>query len=154
MEITRNEIALREMECDGVCLQSKNAVHEILLMMKQMGEMFNRMHAKLFYDLQKYHPDAWQLFIEYKENYILSIIEKNLKRGIEEGLYRENLNVKIMARLRAFQIEMAFNPAIFPPEKFNLVDIQLQMIDHFLRGIATDKGHKMINKYEKKRDEK
>jgi hypothetical protein len=49
---------------------------------------------------------------------------------------------------------MAFNPAIFPPEKFNLVDIQLQMIDHFLRGIATDKGHKMINKYEKKRDEK
>ena len=119
-----------------------------------MGEMFNRMHAKLFYDLQKYHPDAWQLFIEYKENYILSIIEKNLKRGIEEGLYRENLNVKIMARLRAFQIEMAFNPAIFPPEKFNLVDIQLQMIDHFLRGIATDKGHKMINKYEKKRDEK
>ncbi len=154
LEITKNEIALREMECDAICLQSKNAVHEILLMMKQMGEMFSRMHAKLFYDLQKYHPDAWQLFLDYKENYILPLIEKNLKRGIEEGLYRENLNIKIMARLRAHEIQMAFDPAIFPPDKFSLAEVQMQMIDHFLHGVATDKGHKTINKYEKKRDEK
>lgn len=112
------------------------------------------MHAKLFYDLQKYHPDAWQLFIEYKENYILSTIEKNLKRGIAEGLYRPSLDIKIMARLRAYQVEMAFNPAIFPPEKFTVGDVQMQMIDHFLHGIATDKGHKMINKYQEKKDKK
>ncbi len=153
-KIAKDEVALRQKQCDIICGQSKNAIHEILLMMKQMSEMFSRMHAKLFYDLQKYHPEAWQYFIEYKENYILSTIEKNLKRGIQEGLYRESLNIKIMARLRAYQVEMAFNPTIFPPEKFSLIDVQMQMIEHFLHGVATVKGLKMIAKYQEKKDKK
>jgi hypothetical protein len=39
------------------------------------------------------------------------------------------------------------NPSIFPPDKFNHVDVQIQLLDHFLHGIATLKGHKLINKY-------
>src|ERR1035438_1244916 len=93
LEISKNEFNLRKKECDEICSQSKNAIHEIILMMKQMGQMFSVMHAKLFYDLQKYHPDAWQVFNDFKVNYILQSIEKNLKRGIEEGLYRPELNI-------------------------------------------------------------
>ncbi len=154
LEITKQEITLRQNECDSICRQSKNAIHEILLMMVQMSTMFGQMHARLFYDLQKYHPKAWSLFIQHKENYILTSIENNLKRGIAEGLYRPTLSIKIMARLRAAQVEMAFNPDIFPSEKFSVADVQMQMIDHFMHGIATSKGHKMIDKYEKMNTDK
>ena len=152
--ITNQEISLRQTECDFICKKSKNAIHEILLMMVQMSDMFGKMHARLFYDLQKYHPESWNLFIQHKENYILPTIENNLNRGIGEGLYRKSLNIKIMARLRAYQVEMAFNPMIFPNEKFSIGEVQMQMIDHFLHGIATEKGHKMIIKYQHKDENK
>ncbi|MEI6816155.1 MAG: TetR/AcrR family transcriptional regulator [Bacteroidota bacterium] len=153
LEITRREFSAKQVECDRMCSEAKNAVHEILLTMKQMGEMFGNMNAKLFYDLQKYHTEAWNYFSDFKESYLLTIIENNLKRGITEGLYRPSLNIKIMARIRAYQVELAFNPVLFPPDKFNLVDVQMQMIDHFLHGIATIKGHRMINKYQEETDE-
>ena len=153
LQISKNEFELRKKECDEICTESKNAIHEIILMMKQMSEMFSRMNAKLFYDLQKYHPDTWKLFNEFKEDYILHSIEHNLMRGIEEGLYRPKLNIRIIAKLRAFQVEMAFNPSIFPPDKFSIIDVQMQMIDHFLHGVATIKGHRLINKYQELKDD-
>jgi AcrR family transcriptional regulator len=153
LQIAKEEFAVRRKECDEITAESKNAIHEIILMMKQMGEMFSRMNAKLFYDLQKYHPDAWKLFNEFKENFILQSIERNLMRGIEEGLYRPELNIRIIAKLRAYQVEMAFNPGIFPPDKYSIIDVQLQMIDHFLHGVATIKGHRMINKYKDLKDD-
>lgn len=153
LQIAKDEFAVRRKECDGITAESKNAIHEIILMMRQMGEMFSKMNAKLFYDLQKYHPDSWKLFNEFKENYILQSIERNLMRGIEEGIYRPELNIRIIAKLRAYQVEMAFNPAIFPPDRFNIIDVQMQMIDHFLHGVATIKGHQMINKYKDLKDD-
>ena len=39
------------------------------------------------------------------------------------------------------------------PDKFKIVEIQLAMLDHFLYGICTLKGHKMINKYKQLSEE-
>jgi hypothetical protein len=52
-----------------------------------------------------------------------------------------------MARLRLAEVEIAFDPAVFPPDHFNVREVQLELIDHFLHGITTLKGHKLINKY-------
>jgi TetR/AcrR family transcriptional regulator, cholesterol catabolism regulator len=48
---------------------------------------------------------------------------------------------------------MAFNPFIFPTPKFNIQKVQLQFIEHYLYGICTLKGHKLINKYKQIKEE-
>ena len=73
--------------------------------------------------------------------------KKNLKKGIAQGLYRSEIDTKIMARLRIEEVDLAMNPAVFPPDKFNLTVVQVALLDHFLHGILTIKGHKLINKY-------
>jgi hypothetical protein len=45
------------------------------------------------------------------------------------------------------EVEMAFNPTVYPPDKFNVLNVQLALTEHFLYGICTLKGHKLINKY-------
>jgi TetR/AcrR family transcriptional regulator, cholesterol catabolism regulator len=44
-------------------------------------------------------------------------------------------------------VTMVFNPAIFPPDKYAIKDVQVILLDHFVHGITTLKGHKLINKY-------
>ncbi len=134
---------------DDLTKNSKNAVDEIISIMKHMGDLFCKINPILFYDLQKFHPDTWKVFREFKETYALGMIERNLKRGMTEGLYREDINVKILARLRMHEVEMAMDPDLFPADKFNLLEVHFQLIGHFLHGVATLKGHKLINKYKK-----
>ena len=140
---------LKEDECEfkQIHQESENMVVEFFNMMKHMGEMFAKINPTIFYDLQKYHPNAWKLFKEFKQDCMASMVESTIDRGIKEGLVRSDLNAKILSRLRIEQVEMGFNSEIFPPDKFKMVDVQIAMIDHFLYGICTLKGHKLINKY-------
>jgi len=132
---------------EEITKSSKNAVEEILNAMQFMGKTFSRINPNLFYDMSKYHHESWNLFKAFKEEYLMKYVIRNLEKGKEEGLYRADISNKTLARLRLEQIEMAMNPSIFPPDKFNHVDVQIQLLDHFLHGIATLKGHKLINKY-------
>jgi len=123
-----------------------NAIEEIIRIMKNMEEMFSKMNPNVFYDMQKYHGEAWQLFKKFKAGYILGCVEQNINRGILEGVYRKDLNISIIAKMRIELVELAFNPEAFPPDKYNVTQVQVALLDHFLHGVVTLKGHRIINK--------
>jgi hypothetical protein len=116
-------------------------------MMKHISVMFAKTNPNIFYDLQKYHPKAWNHFKAFKNDCMAQMVERSIERGKKEGLVREDINSKVLSRMRIEQVEMGLNPDVFPPDKFKIVEIQLSMLDHFLHGICTLKGHKLINKY-------
>lgn len=126
---------------------STDAIGELMEMMKHMAGMFSRMNPNLFYDMQKYHPAVWKLFRDFKEKNILRMVEDNLRKGISQGLYRRDINIPVIARLRIEEVEMGMNPELFPAQQFRLSDVQMALFDHFMHGITTLKGHRLINKY-------
>jgi hypothetical protein len=128
---------------------STDPVEEILNMMTHLENFFNRVNPAVFYDLQKYHPQSWNSFKIFKEKCIIGFVEDNLKRGIQQELYRRELKTKVLARLRIEEVEMGLNAGVFPHDKFNLTEVQITLIDHFLHGIVTMKGFKLIEKYKK-----
>lgn len=132
---------------EEIVKSSKNAIEEIILTMQFMSKTFNRINPNLFYDMQKYHPQSWAIFREFKEKFMTQLVVQNIEKGKSEGLYRSDINTKIMARFRLEQVEMAMNPSIFPADKYNHTEVQIQLLDHFMHGICTLKGHKLINKY-------
>ena len=148
-------VKLKEDECEFKQIQkdSENVIVEVFNMMKHMGNMFSKINPTIFYDLQKYHPKAWAQFKQFKEDCMAKMVEESITRGIKEGLVRSDLHPKILARLRIQEVEMGFDAEIFPPDKFKLIDVQIAMLDHFLHGICTLKGHKMINKYKQLTEE-
>jgi AcrR family transcriptional regulator len=146
---------LKDRECvfKHITDNSTDAIGQIMQLMKHMGSMFSQMNPNLFYDMQKYHPSVWRMFKDFKEKNVMEIIEQNLIRGIEQGLYRRDINIAVIARLRIEEVEMAMNPSIYPPDKFNLAQVHVELMDHFLHGITTLKGHRLINKYKQIEEE-
>lgn len=146
-EITMQEIRFHADEVNAIREQAKDSIEEILLAMQIMSRMMNKISPTVFYDLQKYYQRSWKRFTEFKNHQMCDFIEENLRRGIRQGLYRKELNLKIMARLRLEELQMGFNPEIFPPDRFNIFEVQMSMMEHFLFGITTMKGYGLIEKY-------
>lgn len=140
---------LSTIECDCECIFSAagNAIEQLFNVMGMTRRIFSTIHPSVFHDLQKYHASAWRLWQEHKSKYMLSQIKANLERGIVEGLYRKDLDVEVIARLRLVQIELPFDNRIFPRHEFELQHVQMAALEHFMLGIATLKGHKLINEY-------
>ncbi len=146
---TLMEQSLKQDECEfkQIHSESKNVVEEVMQMMKHIGVMFSKVNPVIFYDLQKYHPNAWHKFKKFKHDFMAKMIEKSIERGKREGYVRPDVNGKILSVMRIEQVEMALNPETYPPGEFKMVEVQLALLDHFMHGITTLKGHKLINKY-------
>ncbi len=136
-----------ECECQRMADEAANVIEEVFSTMNHMGTFFSQANPNLFYDLQKYHSSSWNIFKKFKDEYMVKLVEESIKKGIKQGVVRPDIDSKIFARLRIKEVEMGFDPTTFPPEKFKIVDVQLALMDHFLHGICTLKGHKMINRY-------
>lgn len=132
-------------DCAQVQQQASSAIDELFRMMSWMKQQFAEVHPSIFYDMQKFHPATWQLWMAHKQQYILTQIMDNLHRGVAEGLYRADLDADVLARLRLAQIELAFDAAVFPPQQFDLQRLQHIILEHFMLGVATLKGHQIIN---------
>lgn len=131
----------------AIAEKAGNVVEEVFEMMRKMNDIFSTINPNIFYDLRKYHPKTWELFHKFKTEFILEQVEKSLEKGKKDGFVRTDVNSKLLAKLRGEELEMGFNPAIFPPDKFRILDVQIAFVEHFLYGICTLKGHKLINKH-------
>lgn len=128
---------------------SPDAIGEMYAVNQNMGEMIRSFNPIMFYDLQKYHPKAWMEFRIFRNEFIKTKIVENMKRGISEGIYRDNFNIDILAKMRLEQVDMTFNYDIFPPSDFQFHEVMLELTLHFLHGLVNEKGLELINYYSK-----
>jgi TetR/AcrR family transcriptional regulator, cholesterol catabolism regulator len=148
MVISR-ELNSQTCQFDEIEETNSNPVDQMIQLSAHMRLMLSSMNPSLMFDLRKYHPEAWKLFTDYKKQYVIQSVRDNLVLGIELGLYRDDIDIEVLSRLRIEQIEMAFDPALFPFGEFEMIHVQLQFINHFLRGILTPKGFTYYNTLEK-----
>lgn len=132
---------------ENLSVKALNAIDELakisILMRKEMANM----NPTLFFDLKKYHPNAWAAWLNHKNNFLRESVVRNIKQGIKEGYFRSDINPDVMAAVRIEQIPIAFDERIFPHDKFALTDVQLQIFDHFVYGLCTEKGKQLYLNY-------
>jgi len=130
--------------------QAESAIHEMALLSDFIKIKLTEMHPSVLHDIRKYHSRSWSLFVEHRETCIVTSIIHNLNRGVAEGVYRSDINVEILSRLRLEEIQLAFDPDIFPPGIYKLGEIQIQFFEHFLFGLLSADGR---TKWEKMRNQ-
>ena len=149
--VIQEEIQRTQTTCERDRLLASNAVHEIFLAMDMVVEMFSAMNPSLLFDMQKYHPRAFLHFQKHKNDYVYGMIRENIVRGIKEEFYRPEIHVDILSRYRLETMMLPFHPDFHSKLKFNLAEVEEEFIIHFLFGMASPKGYKLIQKYQQQR---
>jgi TetR/AcrR family transcriptional regulator, cholesterol catabolism regulator len=143
-----DEIAMNESLCEADRKNATNAIHEIFLALQMMQKTMADMNPMLLFELKKYYLKTFKKFEVFKDEYLYNIIKTNLERGISEALYRSNLNIEIITKMRLETMMMMFTTDFFTKYNYDLLFIEKQLLEHFLFGIASPKGHKLILKYQ------
>ena len=145
--ITENFLSDQNDAHQQVSAKSKDAVDELIQLMGLINHIFENLDVRVIYDMQRYYPEAWNIFLKHKEDFIMRDITLNLKRGIQEGLFRNDIHVEIIARMRLEQVQLAMDPRYFPAEKYNLTEVHQQLLLQYVKGLCTPSGHKLIENY-------
>jgi AcrR family transcriptional regulator len=149
LALIKRELEQQKKDLQLIHKKSENSISEIIGLMSYLANKFSQINPGMFYDLQRYHSDSWKYFREFKEGTVQGFIEANLKHGVKDGLYRKDINIPILARMRLEQIEMCFNPNLFPQNEFRIADVCMEVLNHFVYGIVSLKGYRLIEPYKK-----
>jgi len=148
------EVHKNELECAHYRDEGRDAIHEVFLAVEHLEEMLKYTNPLMLYDLEKYHPRAFQQIKDYKYQFLYEALLENLRRGIEEGAYRDNIPKDIVAKNRIESAFLVFNPDLFPHSRYRMSEVNFELALLFLQSIGTDKGKQLIEKYTKERIKK
>jgi TetR/AcrR family transcriptional regulator, cholesterol catabolism regulator len=124
-----------------------DAIDEMFLLARYVTEELASIQSPtLIYDLQKYHPDMWRLFETSQHEQITKHIEHNIERGITEGLYRTGINANIISRIYSASSLCVVDEDRFPQKQFDKVKLFKEFFVYHIRGLATAKGLKLLEK--------
>ncbi len=145
--VSKSHLERSTKQYDDLRITSANSIEELARLSVCLKKDMEEMNPAMLYDIQKFHPKAWSIWLEYKNKFIRESVVRNLKQGIEDGYIRDEVNPEILASVRIELVQLAFSQDIFPREKFSLAEVQGQIFDHFVFGLVTEKGKKLYMKY-------
>jgi len=141
-------LALLE-ECNN---NSGNAVEIISKRVKGPYSLLTEFSLTFYFDLRKYFPMSWKRVVEHFRSDVQKAIRVNIEKGMEEGLYGNDLNIDFITHLRFHQLSYS----ILPVETTELPQLRPENIEdltlHFLYGITTLKGRELLESVFSKKD--
>ena len=129
---------------DIICLK-KNPIEELYEIKKFVMSRLNDEKASPQYQLQKYYPQIYDTLKTKEFEVMQDCVMENVKRGIEQGIYRENLNIKFVSRIYFSGATSLGNHDLFPTTLFTKVELEEYYLEYHLRGIVTPEGRKILN---------
>lgn len=120
--------------------ENLNAIDELLKIYRQASKQLQDTNRNITFELKKYYPDAWALFVDYKQNFIYKHSIRNLNKGIEEGLYRSDFDRHIITTYYVSRIDIFTDNSLFSPDEYSYNQILRELFKYHIRGIGSHQG--------------
>jgi TetR/AcrR family transcriptional regulator, cholesterol catabolism regulator len=127
---------------------SENSIVAIFRLLEINRDNFQDMSPAFQADLKKYHHD---FLMKKTEKCEMPDYRNNVQvivRGIEEKLFRKDINPDIANSCLYFLGRSIMDQDLYPFELYSRREVMKNVFINFLRGISTSKGLDLINKLE------
>lgn len=117
-----------------------NAIDEAFEMMRMVISMVKDINPVVIFDMHKFYPELMQDMECQRSQLMWESLKSNLLKGIEEGYYREDLNVDFIVSLYVSAIKGIFEQLGEQPTELSFGQLYLELFRYHIRGIASEKG--------------
>lgn len=129
-------------DLSDIFMTSENVMEAILRCFLYNRDMMSRVCVAFVRDINEYNSSCVQKKPEQEDIYLYEV----LQRGVLEGYFYDDLNLKVQCRMLGIQMEsLKRMEELFPPD-ITLLEAFDNISLGFLRGICNDKGRKELEK--------
>jgi len=130
-----------------IASNSQDALDEMIKITEHVIFFLRDFKPSLTYDLKKYYKASWEKVENIHYSFIRETINKNIKRGKEELIYRPVVKEEIIAQMYLQLSNSLVNDDLFPIQSFTKVELFENFIDYHMHGILTENGLKKYKDY-------
>jgi AcrR family transcriptional regulator len=120
-----------------------NAIQENFEIRKMFREMFKSSDTSPLYQLKKHYPEIYYKVITREINECAACFRQNIQKGIEQGLYRSDLNIETYVK---FYYTLIFNINENTISEKEAQKLELEALEYHTRAMSTVEGVKELEK--------
>ena len=132
-------------DIDAICDLNQNPIQELYAIKKRVMQYMQKEKASPTYQLQKYYPAIYNNIKQRQFSYMQQCVVKNLNTGLDQDLYRKNIEVQFVARIYFNGITGIKEESLFPHTMYEGETLYEMYLEYHLRGIVTPKGRNILN---------
>ena len=132
--------------------QSADAIDEFVRNSRHFIREMRKVSPTAMHDLRKYYPELFHTQIKAHQAEFYRCVTANLERGMEEGLYRDDIDAPVIANLYVGMTMMMIDTEVFPAQERPLSDILHQHSTYHFNGIVNQFGRDRLDHYLKQED--
>jgi TetR/AcrR family transcriptional regulator, cholesterol catabolism regulator len=133
---------------DEYDFEDQNAIDILLIVSKEISQSYEILNPLLSIELKKFYPEVYERQFNKKRDFIFEKIKINIDKGINQGYYRNDLSIELIARLYILKLMDIHDPENFIPDDLSFEKFFDLMFESLIRGIANPKG---IEYYEQRK---
>jgi TetR/AcrR family transcriptional regulator, cholesterol catabolism regulator len=141
MEMEESECSMEKVDNSDI-----NAIEALFIVLKFLNMITKEYSPSAIYDLKKYYPDLYSKMTFLRREKIYNRVIKNLNKGILEDFYRKDINEQLIAKIQVERMENAIDSDYLSIDELSAPEIFLEIFKYHIRGIATEKGLKELDK--------
>lgn len=133
----------RDKYLQGIYEQSHNVLEVILAVFQKSIEVFHDTNKRFFEDIKKY-PKIYEMMKDRRD----SDSEKTMtffKSGVEQGIFRSDVNFEIVNLLVREQFDVLLNTEIC--KEYPFIEVYESIMFTYIRGISTEKGARVLEDF-------
>jgi len=134
---------------EEIIKNSQNVLAAICSFIQSGAVAVDLLNPSFFSDMRKHYNDIWVLASKQQNEKNYNLAFRLLRKGINEGIFRKDINIDIVVKLILEQMKFLVDNEIFPKDKYSRSEVFKNMVINFIRGIATNKGIELIDSLEK-----
>ncbi len=129
---------------DCICQEDKNPIEELYEIKRFALLNLKNEKSSPQYQLKKYYPQIYATLHKKQFELFKDCVRINILKGMEQGIYRGNLNVDFVTRIYFAGMTSLKDETIFPRPQFPMLPLMDDYLEYHLRGIATPEGRKTL----------
>ncbi|WP_333599300.1 TetR/AcrR family transcriptional regulator [Flavobacterium sp.] len=125
---------------DEILTLDQNPIEELFTIKDFVLRNLKNESASPIYQLQKYYPQIHKTLMSRQFAKMDDCVIANLRKGIDQGLFRDDLNLELIGRFYFAGMTSLKDAELFNPIQFSTKVVQETYLEYHLRGICTAKG--------------
>ena len=143
-DLVRNVLLLEhETRCNRLVAIEEhryNALEELFEVYKMINTTLKEYNPSMDYDVRKYYPDLFMKVKETRRKRMFEASLNNMNKGKKEGLYRKELNSRMIAKLHVFMTENLHDNDMYTQEEVTSFKMFHELFVYHLQGILSHEG--------------
>lgn len=127
-------------------LDSSNVMEAIVKCFLYNRDLMSGMNPEFIKDMEELVENSKNLPEDCNKRHYLYLYDV-VQKGVSEGFFREDINLKVQCRMLLLQMQALKNTEDLFPKDISLLEIYDSVIIGFLRAISSEKGFNELEKY-------